>query len=66
MTRKMTNAPLPEWKHLLQVLFNLNSVDDDKILAPWLESDDFGFLLSRSAWSILMIAQIRLLIKQSK
>ena len=66
MTRKMTNAPLPGWKHLLQVLFNLNSVDDDKILAPWLESDDFGFLLSRSAWSILMIAQIRLLIKQSK
>ena len=66
MTRQITNAPLPQWKHLLKVIFDFDSVDDEKILAPWLKEDDFGFLLSRSAWSLSIIAQIRYLITQSQ
>ena len=66
MTRHITNAPLPRWKHLLKVIFDFDSVDDNKILAPWLKGDDFGFLLSRSAWSLSIIAQIRHLVTKSE
>ena len=66
MTRQITNAPLPQWKHLLKAIFDFDSVDDEKILAPWLKAEDFGFLLSRSAWSLSIIAQIRHLITQSE
>ena len=66
MTKQITKAPLPQWKHLLKVILDFDSVDDDKILAPWLKGEDFGFLLSRSAWSLSIIAQIRHLITQSE
>ena len=66
MTRQITNAPFPEWKHLLKVILDFDSVDDDKILDTWLKGEDFGFLLSRSAWSLSIIAQIRHLITQSE
>jgi len=51
----MTIAPLPTWRNFFKI-FNTGSVDREVLLKPWLREGDTGGWLSRSAWSLALIA----------
>lgn len=51
----MTIAPLPDWCNFLKI-FNKASIDRESLLKPWLRDGETGGWLSRSAWSLALIA----------
>ena len=51
----MTIAPLPSWCNFLKI-FNRGSIDRESLLKPWLKDGEIGGWLSRSAWSLALIA----------
>ena len=51
----ITLAPLPGFRELLLSVTHSTS-PDDKLTKPWLGESDYGVWFSRSAWSILAIA----------
>lgn len=57
----MTHAPLPTVRNLVAALAN-PALPDSKLSAPWRRSGDVAFWFSRSAWSLLAIAQWRQLL----
>ncbi len=54
----LTDAPLPSWRNLATAFFRPTLQDND-LAAPWCRSGDHAFWFSRSAWSLLAIAQWR-------
>ena len=58
--KKLIRVPLPSWKHVLKAFFYYSTIDNDKISKPWVEKDDLGYWLSRSSWSIHLIAKFRM------
>lgn len=52
----LINVPLPTWRNLASVMLG-HSQSDIELSAPWRRPGDTGFWLSRSAWSLLAIAQ---------
>lgn len=54
----MTHAPLPTWSELVAAL-KTPPLLDNEISAPWRRSGDVAVWFSRSAWSLLAIAQWR-------
>lgn len=52
----LINVPLPTWRNLGAVMLG-QMKSDIELSAPWRRPGDTGFWLSRSAWSILAIAQ---------
>jgi len=53
----MITAPLPRWRDLFKAF--LLQADDDVLSKPWRQNDDNAFWFSKSAWSLLIIAQLR-------
>jgi len=51
----MTQAPLPTWKNLFHALLH-RQPSDNELAKPWHEKGDTAGLLSRSAWSLALIA----------
>jgi len=56
----MTYSPLPKWKVLLQSIFFPNKIDRHDLSRSWVEKKDNYFWLSRSAWSLYLIAKFRI------
>jgi len=56
--KPLTLAPLPTVDALLAALVR-PMLQDDILAAPWCRPDDIGFWFSRSAWSLLVIAEWR-------
>ena len=54
----LIHAPLPTARNLVGALVN-SAVPDNELSAPWRRSGDVAFWFSRSAWSLLAIAQWR-------
>lgn len=54
----MTHAPLPTWVNLITAL-KCPALSEKDLSAPWRSTDDVAFWLSRSAWSLLAVAQLR-------
>ena len=54
----LTQAPLPTWHNLVAALFNPR-LTDNELAAPWCRSGELNYWFSRSAWSLLTIAQWR-------
>ena len=54
----LTRAPLPTERNLMAALVN-PALTDNELSAPWRRSDDVAFWFSRSAWSLLALAQWR-------
>ena len=52
----LSNVPLPTWRNLGAAMLG-HMKSDIELSAPWRRPGDTGFWLSRSAWSILAIAQ---------
>lgn len=51
----LTQAPLPNWLNLCRALFK-RSPTDMELLAPWTQEGEIAGWLSRSAWSLALIA----------
>lgn len=51
----MTIAPLPDWLDFLKT-FNKAPADRESLLKPWIRAGETGGWLSRSAWSLALIA----------
>lgn len=54
----LTHVPLPTVKNLMAALVN-PSLPDHELAVPWCSSGDSVFWFSRSAWSLMAIAQWR-------
>ncbi len=54
----LTQTPLPTFRHLAAALMN-PALPEEEVSAPWRRSGDVAFWFSRSAWSLLAIAQWR-------
>lgn len=54
----LTQAPLPAWGDMITALMRPTLSESD-LSAPWRRSGDMAFWLSRSAWSLLAVAQWR-------
>jgi hypothetical protein len=54
----LTQAPLPTWSNLFSALLRCPSSDID-LAAPWRRGGEVAGWLSRSAWSLALIAQWR-------
>lgn len=54
----LTHVPLPTARNLVAALVN-HAIPDNGLSVPWRRSGDVAFWLSRSAWSLLAIAQWR-------
>lgn len=54
----LTHAPLPTWRNVVAALVT-PAIPDNELSAPWRRSGDVAFWFSRSAWSLLAIAQWR-------
>lgn len=52
----LTNVPLPTWRNLGTAMLG-HVQTDTELSAPWRRPGDSAFWLSRSAWSLLVIAQ---------
>ena len=57
--QRLTNAPLPRLGHIFKALTDTSSINDSDLGATWLGENDLGFWLSRSAWSLFLIAKYR-------
>ncbi len=51
----MTIAPLPDWRNFLAI-FKASSVDKNSLLKPWVKDGETAGWLTRSAWSLALIA----------
>ena len=51
----MTIAPLPDWLDFLK-LFSKSAADRESLFKPWLKDGETGGWLSRSTWSLALIA----------
>jgi len=54
----MTQAPLPTWAQVRRALRG-PTLPDTELIAPWRRSGDVAGLLSRSSWSLALIAEWR-------
>lgn len=54
----LTSVPLPTWKNMTDALIN-SSISDNDLSDPWRSFGDTAFWFSRSAWSLMAIAQWR-------
>lgn len=52
----LINVPLPTWRNIGAAMLG-HKQSDIELSAPWRRPGDTGFWLSRSAWSLLAIAQ---------
>jgi len=52
----ITQAPLPAWGDMITALMH-PTLSESELSAPWRRSGDTAFWLSRSAWSLLVIAK---------
>jgi dTDP-4-amino-4,6-dideoxygalactose transaminase len=57
----LTFAPLPSWENAFKAVLGIN-VPDKELAAPWLQGNEEGYWLSRSAWSLYLIAKFRMLV----
>ena len=55
--KPLTNAPLPSIKDICGLLTRNIIIDEKELSSPWMSDEDLGFWLSRSAWSIFLIAK---------
>ena len=58
MIKKSTHAPLPSFNSLTAALYKKRFLDN-KLAAPWCRPGNTSFWLSRSAWSLALIAEYR-------
>ena len=56
--RRLTIAPLPQWKNIFSPLARTVMKDDD-LAVPWHRAGETAFWLSRSAWSLVVLARLR-------
>ena len=56
--RPLVYAPLPRWRDLALTIFS--GVSDEKLAAPWVRSTEVAYWFSRSAWSLVAVAEWRL------
>jgi dTDP-4-amino-4,6-dideoxygalactose transaminase len=54
----LTYASLPQWKHIIKLLF-IKNVSDTEIAQPWLKNNENFYWFSKSAWSLLAIIKFR-------
>ena len=54
----ITMAPLPDWKHLFQCIFE-RKYNNDYLSKPWQKKGNISGWLSRSAWSLALISKWR-------
>jgi len=59
----LINVPLPTWSNLGAAMFG-HTQSDIELSTPWRRTGDVGFWFSRSAWSLLAIAQWRQRLKK--
>jgi hypothetical protein len=57
----LTFAPLPSWGNAFKAVLGID-VPDKELAAPWLQGHEEGYWLSRSAWSLYLIAKFRMLV----
>jgi hypothetical protein len=55
----LTFAPLPSWGNALKAALGSDGPDHE-LAAPWLKGNEEGYWLSRSAWSLYLIAKFRM------
>lgn len=58
--RYLTYAPLPKWNLLLKSILLPHRIDNKELALPWLNEENSYFWLSRSAWSLYLIAKFRI------
>jgi hypothetical protein len=51
----MTQAPLPDWKNIFSAMWH-KPLSDAELAAPWHSEDETAGWLSRSLWSLALIA----------
>tara|TARA_B110000438_G_C15820384_1_gene654114 strand:+ start:2193 stop:3332 length:1140 start_codon:yes stop_codon:yes gene_type:complete len=61
---QFTNAPLPDLKDLFRLFFTKNNFSEIDFTEIWTKADDDYFWLSKSAWSLYLIAKYRLKLRQ--
>jgi len=62
--RSLVQPPLPQWRQLIAAASQAYS--DKELAEAWLRPGEFAFWLSRSAWSLVVIAKCRQLLTESQ
>jgi dTDP-4-amino-4,6-dideoxygalactose transaminase len=55
----LTFAPLPSWGNAFKAVLGSDGPDQE-LATPWLKGNEEGYWLSRSAWSLYLIAKFRM------
>jgi dTDP-4-amino-4,6-dideoxygalactose transaminase len=55
----LTFAPLPSWGNVFKAVLSSDG-SDQELATPWLKENEEGYWLSRSAWSLYLIAKFRM------
>lgn len=61
---RITQAPLPRWVDLFSLFFT-STPEEEELSDAWIKEGDTAFWVSRSAWSMVVIARLRQRMKKS-
>lgn len=62
--RSLVHAPLPRWRDVILAIFRAES--EEELAVPWVRASELAYWFSRSAWSLVAIAEWRLRFTKNK